>query len=529
MKKAGQVKLTAEDIEGLLQRLETETLSGEDLSTLKAITRTYLLLIETLRDKKATIKKLLGMLLGSHTEKAKTVLAGIAAAEKSSIDKGAETMKDTGKKFRGHGRKGASAYTGAEKIAVPHPTMHTGDMCPWCERGKVYPLAGPGVFVRITGGAPLQSQVWETEKLRCNLCGEIFAAPLPEEAGPEKYDETSGAMIPLLRYGSGMPLNRLDQLQDSLGCPLPASTQWEIAEKAATRGASSMYDELMRQAAQGRIIHNDDTPMKILQMIGNNDDGRSGIFTTGMLSVVDDKKIVVFRTGRHHAGENMTDLLRQRDPHADPPIQMCDALSRNTSREFNTILANCLAHGRRNFVDVAPSFPEECSYVIETFAEVYHNDKTARVEKMTPSMRLKYHQAHSGPLMKQLLEWMTDRMDSRKTEPNSGLGKAISYMMKHWKPLTLFLRVQDAPIDNNICERALKRAILHRRNSLFYKTLRGAQVGDIFMSLIHTCKLQKINPFDYLVALQKNYHEVSRNPQQWLPWNYKGALAALSP
>jgi transposase len=101
-------------------------------------------------------------------------------------------------------------------------------------------------------------------------------------------------------------------------------------------------------------------------------------------------------------------------------------------------------------------------------------------------------------------------------------------MIKHWKPLTLFLRVKDAPLDNNLCELALKRAILHRRNSLFYKTLRGARVGDIFMSLIHTCKLQKINPFDYLVALQKNYHEVSRAPQQWLPWNYKAALAAVS-
>lgn len=528
MNEAGQVEFTPKDIEGLIQRLETETLSGEDLPTIKAIIRTYLLVIRTLQNKKATIKKLLGMLFGASTEKAKTVLAKLASSEQSPTDRDAERVKDTGKKPRGHGRKGASAYTGAEKIIVPHPTMKTGEECPGCERGKVYPLAEPGVFVRITGTPPLQSQLWETEKLRCNLCGEIFTAPLPEEAGTAKYDETAGAMVPLLRYGSGMPFNRIEQLQDSLGCPLPASTQWEIADKTAKRGASSVYDELMRQAAQGHIIHNDDTTMKILAMIGNNDDGRSGVFTTGMLSVVDDKKIVLFRTGRNHAGENMTDLLRQRDPNAGPPIQMCDALSRNTSKEFNTILANCLAHGRRNFVDVAPNFPEECSYVIETVASVYKNDKTAKEEKLTPSMRLRYHQAHSGPLMKQLHEWMTEQIDSRKTEPNSGLGKAISYMLKHWQPLTLFLRVEDAPLDNNACEQVLKRAILHRNNSLFYKTLRGALVGDIFMSLIHTCKLQKINPFDYLVALQKHYHEVSRNPREWLPWNYQAALAASS-
>ena len=146
---------------------------------------------------------------------------------------------------------------------------------------------------------------------------------------------------------------------------------------------------------------------------------------------------------------------------------------------------------------------------------------------MTPLMRLRYHKAHSGPPMKQLHKWMTDQLDSRKVEPNSGLGKAITYMLKHWEPLTLFLSVEGAPLDNNICERALKRAILHRRNSLFYKTLHGAQVGDIFMSLIHTCKLAKVNPFDYLVALQKHTKDVLKHPQQWLPWNYMAVLASL--
>ena len=159
----------------------------------------------------------------------------------------------------------------------------------------------PGVAVRITGGAPLKSRVWEMEKLRCNLCGEVYTAPLPEKAGTEKYDETAGAMVPLLRYGSGLPFNRLEQLQESMGSPLPASTQWDIAEKTSSRGPSVVYEELMRQAAQGHTIYNDDTTMKILSMINNNEDDRTGIFTTGMLSVVADKKIVLFCTGRNHA------------------------------------------------------------------------------------------------------------------------------------------------------------------------------------------------------------------------------------
>ncbi len=515
------VELTTEEMEELIQRLETEALRDGDLPRIKAIIKSYLLVTRALQEKKTSIRKLLRMIFGATTEKTKTVLAKLDSSGKTPADKGSETGKDPGKKPCGHGRNGASAYSGAEKIAVSHPTMKTGDMCPGCERGKVYPSVEPGVVVRITGGAPLKSRVWETEKLRCNLCGEVYTAPLPEEAG------TAGAMVPLLRYGSGLPFNRLEQLQESMGSPLPASTQWEIAEKTSSRGPAAVYEELMRQAAQGHTIYNDDTTMKILSMINNNNDNdRRGIFTTGMLSVVDDKKIVLFRTGRNHAGENMTNLLEQRDTTIGPPIQMCDALSRNTSKEFETILANCLAHARRNFVDVAESFPEECGYVIEKLTEVYKNDKTAKEKKMTPLMRLRYYKTHSVPPMKELHKWMTDQLESRKAEPNSGLGKAISYMLKHWEPLTLFLRVRGAPLDNNLCERALKRAILHRKNSLFYKTLRGAQVGDIFMSLIHTCKLAKVNPFDYLVALQKHAMEVFKNPQRWLPWNYKAALVA---
>jgi hypothetical protein len=79
-----------------------------------------------------------------------------------------------------------------------------------------------------------------------------------------------------------------------------------------------------------------------------------------------------------------------------------------------------------------------------------------------------------------------------------------------------------APLDNNVCERALKRAILHRKNALFYRTLHGSQVGDLFTSLIHTCELAGANPFDYLTELQRHAGELAANPSAWMPWNYTG-------
>jgi transposase len=380
--------------------------------------------------------------------------------------------------------------------------------------------------VRFVGMAPLAAKIYELEKLRCNLCGEVFTAKPPNNVGSDKYDETAGAMIAMLKYGSGVPFYRIEKLQESMGIPLPASTQWDIAESAANGGPHPAYRELIRQAAQGNVIHNDDTPMKILELLKeiNEKPSRTGMFTTGMMSIVEGRKIALFFTGQKHAGENMMELLEQRDADLEPPIQMCDALSRNAPEALKIILANCLVHGRRNFVDVAANFPEETAHVIDQIAHVYKNDQTAKDQHLSPQERFLFHQRESEPVMKNLKQWLSQQIEQKKTEPNSGLGKAIAYMLKHWDPLTLFLRVPGAPLDNNICEQTLKKAILHRKNSLFYKTEHGAFIGDMFMSLIHTCNLGDVNPFDYLVALQKHSSEVFKNPGNWMPWNYPASL-----
>ena len=131
--------------------------------------------------------------------------------------------------------------------------------------------------------------------------------------------------------------------------------------------------------------------------------------------------------------------------------------------------------------------------------------------------------------MAELEGWMKEQFEECKVEPNSELGKALSYSLKHWPKLTLFLRVAGAPLDNNVCERILKKAILHRKNALFYKTLNGAGVGDIFMSLIHTAELNDVQPFNYLVALLRHPEQIAAAPADWMPWNYSETLARLSP
>ena len=422
----------------------------------------------------------------------------------------------------GHGRIPAEDYVAAERQKVAHPELQHAGLCPECPKGKVYVQKAPATLVRIVGQAPLAARVIELERLRCNACGQVFTAPPPEDAGTAKFDETATAMIGLLKYGTGVPWNRLEALEQALGTPLPASTQWEVVQEGAEL-LKPARDELERQAAQAEVIHNDDTSIRILKIERPEGDERTGTFTSGLVACAGDKQIALFYTGRQHAGENLGDVLRARAKELPPPIQMCDALSRNVPKGVELLVANCLAHGRRDFVALAGSFPAECKYVLEKLGSVYAVDAEAREQKLTPEARLALHQARSKPLMDELLRWCDRQLGQKLVEPNSALGQAIEYLRKHWKKLTLFLTQAGAPLDNNLCERALKRAVLHRKNALFYKSLNGAAVGDLFMSLIHTCALNHVNPSEYLVALLRNPQAVEAAPGRWMPWNFREA------
>jgi len=525
---APPLEISIEELEALVEQARP-ALSEDGYQKLLGAVHTLRYVTELLEKKKASLADLRELLCPATTEKTEKVLkqAGIdSGAKEPSVGAEVRTHK---RKAPGHGRNGAAAYSGAQKVQVPHASLEAGDPCPDGCGGKVYPQRDPGVLVRIKGQAPLAATVYELEKLRCNLCGNVYTAAAPPEAGEKKYDETAASMIALLRYGSGFPWNRLEGLENNLGIPLPASTQCEImAEMAPT--LQPALDELMRQAAQGEVAHNDDTSMRVLSLDRDADISaeRTGVFTSGIVWILGERRIGLYFTGCKHAGENLTEMLKLRPPELPPPIQMCDALSRNVPKLAATVQANCNAHNRRNFVKVTANFPEECRYVLESLGEVYGYDAQAREKGMSSDERLGFHQEHSGPVMERLHAWCEVQFAERKVEPNSGLGQAISYLLKYWEKLTLFLRKAGAPLDNNLVERALKKAILHRKNSLFYKTRNGARMGDLYMSLIHTCELNGINAFDYLIELQRHAEELRQNPSEWMPWNYRATLDRLA-
>jgi transposase len=346
-------------------------------------------------------------------------------------------------------------------------------------------------------------------------------------------------MMRLLRYGSGVPWCRLEGLEASLGIPLPASTQCEIVAEVA-EGIRPAFEELLRQAAQGEVFYNDDTGMKILALAraspqrveeekaSSSSKERTGLFTTGIVSTTrQGRRIALYFTGRNHAGENLPRVFVERPKGLAPPIQMSDALSRNVPKlqeKLEIHWGNCNSHARRRFVQVTPNFPEECRFVLESFRDVYRYEAETKRRGLSPEARLRFHQEHSQPVMDALHAWFLAQFAEKRVEPNSGLGKATTYCLNHWNRLTLFLRQAGAPLDSNIVERALKKAVLHRKNSLFYKTENGADVCDLFMSLITTCELNGVNPFEYLIALQQHAEELAKHPAAWMPWNYSQTL-----
>ncbi len=268
------MEVNLEELAGVLERAKG-ALSAEDhaklttaMAALASTTQIVAELIAQLQGKKTSLERLRRMLFGSPTQKTEQVLdeepPGAVAGRQDGAERSSADGTAGGKKAPGHGRNAASAYSGAEHIRVAHTELARGGACPGCPHGKVYPLEAPSVLVRITGVAPLGARVYACDRLRCNLCGEVYTAAAPPGVGSEKYDASATAMVGMLRYGTGLPFNRIEQLQKAMRVPLPAATQWDLVN-CATPKLLPAHEQMIDQAAQGAVVHNDDTCMKLLE------------------------------------------------------------------------------------------------------------------------------------------------------------------------------------------------------------------------------------------------------------------------
>jgi len=562
MKAPEDLNLSPEQGESLIERLEHDACTPEDRRIVVQVLRLYFWLIFALQESKLSLKRLRIIIFGKPNKRRKrdsdsggdSVASGgdedsessdghqgepadAATAEPSEAGEMDGESGDDSKR-PGHGRLGADAYVGAERVECRHKDLAPGDRCPLCGHGTLYKLP-PSRPIRIDGHAVLSAIRYELERLRCSACGEVFTAKAPAEAGESKYNTRARAAIVMNRYFLGVPFYRLEAYQALVGVPVPDATQWDQVERVAD-SAYMVFEHLVYLAAQGQLIYQDDTPVRILSLIKENAQAqdaqdqppqdaesseRTGMQSTALVVQTGEHTICLYFSGRDHAGENLHKLLEQRQAGQGKPIVMSDALSRNEANEAMLIRCHCLYHGRRKFSDIEETFPEACDVVIRALKDVFDHEEVAQKEHLDDAERLSHHQTYSEPILKTLETWMEKQFKDREVEPNSSPSKAFTYMLSHGQTLTQFLRVPGAPLDNNTAERALKLIIRQRKNSLFYHNDFSAYVGSLLTSLIATCIQAGVNAMDYFVALQDNRSAVFANPANWLPWTFEAALA----
>ena len=546
MKKERIFSVRSEQVEELRQRLGQRHLLESDWDLLDGLLLFLFRVLRSAEEMRLSLRRLQKLLFGKKTEKSPRGPEDPPPGDDEGPSPGSPTGAGPGppasdsssrreqnhsepSRPRGHGRMSASDYLAAETIPCSHPNFEAQPACPRCGKGTLCRLRDPAVEIRILGSPVLTAKQYQLERLRCSGCGAVLTAPLPPDAPREKYDARAKVLMALLKYGYGMPFYRLGQLQGHLGVPLPPATQWQLVEEVANT-VFPVYRALKQMASQAKVLYADDSPIRILSLMAENQGEpgpeRRGMRTTALIADLGEHSIYLYESGRKHAGDHLGDLLERRPPDLAPPIQMTDALASNTRHGFPVHVTHCLLHGRRLFFEIQDFFPEICGRVIDDIAKIYHFEDLAQKQGLNPDQKLAFHQQHSGPVLERLKSWLEEQWNQKQMEPNSSLGKATRYLLGHWEPLTGFLRIPGAPLDNNVSEQSLKLPILNRKNSYFFKTQNGADVGSVLMSLIQTAIQAGANPVEYLVTLLEHSRQIRQEPQLWLPWNYSPQKAA---
>lgn len=489
--------------------------------------------------------------------------AGAAETDKKKR-KNKEKQKEK-KKRSSAGSRGRAAFPGAR--IVPHGIVGlcAGHQCP-CKNGVLYTIP-PGVKVQFEAKPLLEPVVHETERLRCGECGNVFGAVLPPEVTEREIyhgaTPDAAALSILARYALGMPDLRLERLQAWLGSPLSNSRQWDIALHGFLT-LKTLWEHWLRALAQCPTLLSDDANQKVISLkqeiaaevllaekqgLGEKN-VRTGVQASIIVGLTSDgHEIHVYLTGREHQGESLHAVLKERDAALPPPVVTTDAASkakalrpfpaknangfhpRATKKEEGAATtpvthAHCLEHLRLAFEDIEQNHPAVCARVLELVGYIYAHDAQAKAHELSPTERRDFHAMHSAPVVAALEAFIDSTAREPKAEPNSDLGRALAYARNHRVAFSEFLRTPGVALDTNACERDVYFVILHRLNSLHYKTATGAQVGDFFMSIAATCRALKVNPWEYLSACLEFPERVRQAPQDWMPWNHKAALAS---
>ena len=516
------------ELDALIHRVEEAIehdlgLNSEDLVLLLNAIQTLAMVQSKLESKDVTLlklKKLLGMVSSSEKRSPNT-------------NRRRSTPNKTNKKPN-------QKKPEPKVVKHGHKTLKKGDPCPQpdCDKGKLYPT-DPKITVRISGHAPFEATKHVCDRLRCNQCGTLYIAEVPEAVLNDgdlnqMYGYSARALMAINKFYSAEGYHHQQSLSAMMGHPVSASTVFDQVEYLANDAMPIIY-QMKRDAAKSPKLLGDDTYHRILDKepeIRPNRNGKGNRLRTGIYSSCiiakthDHHDIVIMETSLGHFGEAIDDILRHRPPDLPPPLLMSDALSSNTPTACDVLQCLCNAHGNRQFKDIESFFPE-VTPIIDQYCKIWTYNRHTKENQMSDQERLLYHQKHSLPIMEAIKKWCEDQLQDETFEENSALGKAVRYFTKHYSGLCRFCHVPGAELDNNQTEQTLKITIRGRKTYMFFKTDNGAGVANVITSLIATAWRAGINVFEYLTDIQRYKDQVKASPELWVPYRYESTIKLI--
>jgi len=562
--------LRSEVVDALLVKLKGDpdaALSAEERRILAGVLETFAHVIERAQRNDLNIRDL-RKLLGIILERQKRSGSGGDgnAGEGGSSDGGGEGGANSGQEASGdgsaqgedpgvdespseassshrdeHGRRSAKDFPDAAICEHLHTELTIGCRCPGCGRGKLYRY-NPSQYMTISGQAVFSATKHIVEQLQCNLCDEIFKAPLSEEArldgadGRTLYSYSAVALIAILKFFGVMPWHRMETVQAWIGVRVPDSSMFDQCERLAN-AIAPVAKHLERISSEVMLLFGDDTSACVLNersaLIPERESGelveRTGCHTTCVIAATDDgHHIVHFRIGIQHTGELLDELLSERPSTLPPPMVMSDALSANKVTACKVRECFCNAHPVRYFKKLKENYPKEAGYVLERYKKIFDNEKLCQENELSPEQRLAYHREHSKPLLKEISTHGYDLLEvSEEIEPNSDIGKAYKYVYNNEYELSAFYRYPGAPLENNLSERILRLPVHLRDGAPFYRNAIGAAIAATILSVGSTAYNAGVNLLDYFVAMLRHSDDVRARPYDWVPWLYEERVRVL--
>ncbi len=463
------------------------------------------------------------------------------AQHESAVGDGEATQADSNKP-KGHGRNGAGAYTKAKHFYYTLASGVIGALCEVCRVGKMY-LYREKIVIRIIGQPLFGAEIHHYQQARCRECGHIVRADGPaylhEGIGSEyiRYDWSACAVLMVVHYFGGSPFKRLESLHRGFGVPISDANQWEVVNQGDDL-LLPLYRALERHAIEKATnFRIDDTGSMVIalqkqineelgalkQLGESTKDVRTGINATGLYWETPDGPIILFYTGRHHAGEIVDQLLRHRLLSGPKLVKCTDGASKNFDHEQGDKLveSTCNAHAFLKFRELKDKHPAEYAEAGRVYKQVFDNDDAAKALGLSPLDRMLYHREHSKPLMRELKVVCEQKIKDKLVEPSSPLWEPLTFVVNQWDRLTRFCEVPGVPLDTNLVEQALIIAVRYLAGSFNYQTLDGAVVGDHLMSLIATARANDVEPIPYLTLCLRCHEDLAKRPEHYLPWTYR--------